>query len=221
MKTTTHKGWRIRVGDDVSISQLHPTFKDKIFGLLNDSRLSGLVWVRSGVRTNQEQVALRRRNCGTSRWAIYYKRPSKCKPPTARPGTSRHETRKDGYAYAVDLDFAPHSDNWGLLHTVARDYGVHFPVSSEGWHAEPTNAHYVLPVRGHDEEEPDVDQYVLVYKKTYYLVDRAAQTGFAFSTWEDFTSYSDHHEDVTGKALPVWQPSEKTAKQVVRSYNVT
>ena len=42
-------------------------------------------------RSYDEQVDLRRRNCGSSNYAIIERPPGECSPPTARPGTSNHE----------------------------------------------------------------------------------------------------------------------------------
>ena len=44
-----------------------------------------------GYRNHQEQINLRRGNCGTSEWAIWHQPSSTCRPPTARPGRSNHE----------------------------------------------------------------------------------------------------------------------------------
>lgn len=45
----------------------------------------------SGYRSSDGQLAVRRKNCGTSSYAIYEMPASQCSPPTARPGTSMHE----------------------------------------------------------------------------------------------------------------------------------
>lgn len=45
----------------------------------------------SSFRPTDEQVALRRQNCGTSTYAIYEAPSDSCRPWTARPGTSMHE----------------------------------------------------------------------------------------------------------------------------------
>jgi LAS superfamily LD-carboxypeptidase LdcB len=37
------------------------------------------------------QIALRKQNCGTTYYDIYQKPSGQCSPPTAIPGTSRHE----------------------------------------------------------------------------------------------------------------------------------
>ncbi len=47
--------------------------------------------VSSSFRTYEQQVNLRRQNCGSSQYAIYDAPSSSCRPPTARPGTSMHE----------------------------------------------------------------------------------------------------------------------------------
>jgi LAS superfamily LD-carboxypeptidase LdcB len=44
-----------------------------------------------GYRNPQEQIELRKQNCGTSDYLIYEAPSSACSPPTARPGSSEHE----------------------------------------------------------------------------------------------------------------------------------
>ncbi len=59
--------------------------------LMAAAAADGLLLTGWGYRSADEQIALRRQNCGTSDWAIYYMDPSQCSPPTAIPGSSNHE----------------------------------------------------------------------------------------------------------------------------------
>ena len=88
----------------------------------------------SGFRTYDQQVQLRRQNCGTSDFAVFHAAPSSCSPPTARPGTSNHE---DGLA----IDFSC-GDGQPMTHASpcykwlaanAHNYGLR-NLPSEPWH---------------------------------------------------------------------------------------
>jgi len=63
-------------------------FKKMIDAAKND----GLTISATGFRTRDEQIALRRQNCGTGDYNIYEKPSTQCNPHTARPGQSRHES---------------------------------------------------------------------------------------------------------------------------------
>lgn len=78
----------------------------------------------SGLRTRDEQIALRRQNCGTSEYLIYEAPSSACSPYTARPGTSRHETGN-----AADMDGAK---EW--MAALLAPYNVDRRVPGEDWH---------------------------------------------------------------------------------------
>lgn len=81
----------------------------------------------SSHRTPDEQIALRRQNCGTTQWAIWDRPAGECSPPTARPGTSEHETghavdiAQPGWAWA-----ASHAAEYGWAHTAG--------AGIEPWH---------------------------------------------------------------------------------------
>lgn len=64
---------------------------DDLRGLIDLAATRGLALSGTGFRTSEQQIALRRQNCGTSQYAIYEAPASACSPPTARPGTSMHE----------------------------------------------------------------------------------------------------------------------------------
>lgn len=64
---------------------------DNLQSLLNAAASDGVSMCGGGYRSSQGQIETRRRNCGTSDYAIYEMPASECNPPTARPGTSMHE----------------------------------------------------------------------------------------------------------------------------------
>jgi len=78
----------------------------------------------SGLRTREQQIALRRAHCGTSQYQIYEAPSSACRPYTARPGTSKHETGQ-----AADM-----SGDKEWLAGELRQFNVHRRVPGEDWH---------------------------------------------------------------------------------------
>jgi LAS superfamily LD-carboxypeptidase LdcB len=87
-------------------------------------RLSGTGW-----RSSADQRELRRRNCGTSRYAVEDMPANTCRPPTARPGESRHE-----WGLAVDLKaMGPGTVAAEWMHRNAARYGL-FNLPGEPWH---------------------------------------------------------------------------------------
>ena len=90
-----------------------------------------------GYRSHARQIELRRAHCGTSRYAIYSKPSSACRPPTARPGHSMHEQglaidfykrRRNGQAIAIA---GTRAFRW-LKRNAAR-FGF-YNLPSEPWH---------------------------------------------------------------------------------------
>lgn len=59
--------------------------------LLATAEADGIKLGGWGYRSNQNQIDLRKKHCGTSHYDIYEKPSSQCTPPTARPGASMHE----------------------------------------------------------------------------------------------------------------------------------
>jgi LAS superfamily LD-carboxypeptidase LdcB len=108
---------------------------DNVQALLNAAARDGVsLCARSGWRSSQKQIELRRQNCGSSNYAIYYMPASQCSPPTARPGTSMHEQ-------GLAIDFSCNgggairhgNECWTWLAAHADEYGLYnFP--SEPWH---------------------------------------------------------------------------------------
>lgn len=116
--------------DDVNVS-----IAQNMLSLINDaSQQTGLKWGGGGFRTSEEQISLRKSNCGTSNYAIYEMPSSSCSPPTARPGRSNHEL-----GLAIDFTTAGGSSlsrgdpyfNW--LKANAAKYGLK-NLPSEAWH---------------------------------------------------------------------------------------
>lgn len=63
----------------------------QLSSLLTSAEADGIKLSGWGYRSNQSQIELRRKHCGTSHYDIYEKPSSQCTPPTARPGASMHE----------------------------------------------------------------------------------------------------------------------------------
>lgn len=90
----------------------------------------GLTLNGGGFRTYDEQVALRRSNCGTSQYAVYEMPAGSCSPPTARPGTSNHER-----GTAIDFGNCRIRDTpcYKWLNSNAATFGFK-NLPSEPWH---------------------------------------------------------------------------------------
>ncbi len=71
--------------------EVNSQIADDVDGLVAALEAEGFDMGGWGYRNHQEQINLRRSNCGTSEWAIWQKPSSTCSPPTARPGRSNHE----------------------------------------------------------------------------------------------------------------------------------
>ena len=96
------------LGEKMEI-HMHRCIRDALQTLLDEYneqpaveyQLGGWGW-----RSNQRQIELRQKNCGTTNYDIYKKPASSCSPATARPGFASHQ---DGLA----IDFYCHKD--GLI----------------------------------------------------------------------------------------------------------
>jgi hypothetical protein len=71
--------------------QVASSLGGRLEALMAAAELAGFRLSGWGFRSYDEQVMLRRQNCGSSAYAIYYAPSSQCTPPTAIPGTSMHE----------------------------------------------------------------------------------------------------------------------------------
>ncbi|MDH4168633.1 MAG: D-alanyl-D-alanine carboxypeptidase family protein [Acidimicrobiia bacterium] len=82
-----------------------------------------------GWRSHEQQIELRRQNCAN----VFDAPASSCRPPTAIPGTSRHEV---GRALDVHVDgqaISASSPVFAWLRDHAADFGL-FNLPSESWH---------------------------------------------------------------------------------------
>ena len=94
--------------------------------LASAAREGKSIGVTSGLRTRDEQLSLRVAHCGPSDYDKWEKPSRDCNPPTAIPGTSRHETG-DAVDLNGDLSWA-----YGKL----SKHGFTRPVGGEPWHFE-------------------------------------------------------------------------------------
>ncbi len=105
-----------------------------IQNLLDDAAADGIKFGGWGLRSHQRQIELRIQNCGgNTQYNIYQKRSSSCRPPTARPGSSQHET-------GLAIDFTQNgsslnssSSGFRWLKANAANYGLK-NLPSEPWH---------------------------------------------------------------------------------------
>jgi hypothetical protein len=101
--------------------------------LLSAADGAGISMCGGGYRDPADQVALRRAHCGTSHYAIYEAPASACSPPTAPPGTSKHES-----GLAIDFTIGGSTITRGSaafrwLQAHAASYGL-YNLPSEAWH---------------------------------------------------------------------------------------
>lgn len=87
-----------------------------------------------GYRDNAAQIQLRRQNCGTSDYAIWYMPADACRPPTARPGFSMHE-RGLAIDFQANGSFINSRSNPGYIWLAANAGRFGFSnLPSEPWH---------------------------------------------------------------------------------------
>ena len=95
---------------------------------------SGFALGGNGYRSADQQIAVRRNNCGSSQYDIWQKPASQCRPPAARPGTSMHEL-------GLAIDFTCNgalissygSACYGWMRANAPGFGFH-NRPGEAWH---------------------------------------------------------------------------------------
>jgi len=94
----------------------------------------GFTFTGQGYRSPEQQIAVRRTNCGPSQYDVYQMPPNDCHPPTAYPGTSMHEQGLAIDFIANGSLISSHSDPaWQWLNTHAATYGF-YNLPSEPWH---------------------------------------------------------------------------------------
>lgn len=71
--------------------QVSSDIADQVEALLAAAEADGFALSGGGFRDPQRQIELRKKNCGTSDFAIFEMPASECSPPTAKPGQSQHE----------------------------------------------------------------------------------------------------------------------------------
>lgn len=71
--------------------RVHACISAEVERIVKLANSQGLNMSGGGWRDTAKQIELRKKHCGTSNFAIYEMSPSKCSPPTARPGASLHE----------------------------------------------------------------------------------------------------------------------------------
>lgn len=87
-----------------------------------------------GYRDINAQIQLRRQNCGTSDYAIWYMPADGCRPPTARPGYSMHE-RGLAIDFQANGSFINSRSNPGFIWLAANAGRFGFiNLPSEPWH---------------------------------------------------------------------------------------
>lgn len=113
---------------------VHARLAQSVAAMYQAATTDGIHLCGNGYRDPQHQIELRRAHCGTSDYAIFQMPPSQCSPPTARPGTSRHER-----GLAIDLTCdgelirSRHNGCYEWLVTHAAFFGL-YNLPSESWH---------------------------------------------------------------------------------------
>lgn len=121
-------------GPDGTSWRLHPCLAVRFDELLQSAADAGHNLGGWGWRDADQQVLLRRQNCGTTEHAIHHMPSSECKPPTARPGRSRHQA---GLAFDFTVDgrllTSRSEPAFVWLDANAAMYGL-YNLPSEAWH---------------------------------------------------------------------------------------
>lgn len=132
---------------------LHPVLRDRLWTARVDAMKERLsLELNSGGRSDGQQWDLRHGRVprGQECNPAY-----KGSPTTAVPGRSRHRNLSFDIS-AADMM----GTGLGWLHRHQADYGIHFPVPGEAWHAEPTKAaprKSILPYGSTGGTPPKVD----------------------------------------------------------------
>lgn len=111
--------------------RVHKCLAPNLDRLLDAAYNAGYTLGGWGYRSYDQQVALRKQNCGTSYYAIYQMPSSQCSPPTAIPGRSMHER-----GLAVDFNSSGSSLTSGAFNWLsghAASYGL-YNYPAERWH---------------------------------------------------------------------------------------
>lgn len=116
---------------EVEGTRIHSCIAEQFGNMVAAARAAGVdISGGGGWRDPQQQIELRRRNCGSSEYAVYQMPSSQCRPPTARPGSSQHER-------GLAIDFRNCSVRvtpcYQWLNGNAERFGF-FNLPSEPWH---------------------------------------------------------------------------------------
>lgn len=106
----------------------------QVLALMQHAKRDGLTLGGHSYRDYNHQIELRKKNCGTSHYAIYEMSSNRCSPPTARPGSSNHNR-------GLAIDFRCNGNSIGTraspcfkwLAQHAASYGLK-NLPSEPWH---------------------------------------------------------------------------------------
>ncbi|MDQ5922848.1 MAG: hypothetical protein QG644_556 [Patescibacteria group bacterium] len=137
-RTTTANGFSFISCKDIA---------DKVKQMIEDAARANITLTGGGFRTAAEQIAVRKRNCGTTQYDIYEKPSRNCNPQTARPGRSVHESGKafdlKCNGTIINWDRNPKNARFGYhpetkvcfdwLKANASRYGL-YNLPSENWH---------------------------------------------------------------------------------------
>ncbi len=114
--------------------RVHESISANVDRMIGDAAAAGITLGGWGWRDNSTQIRLRKAHCGTSNYAIYEMSASRCRPPTARPGSSMHER-----GMAIDFTYngrtigSRSSAAYKWLKANAANYGF-YNLPSEPWH---------------------------------------------------------------------------------------
>ncbi len=114
--------------------RVHESISGNVDRMIGDAAAAGITLGGWGWRDNSTQIRLRKAHCGTSNYAIYEMSASRCRPPTARPGSSMHER-----GMAIDFTYngrtigSRSSKAYKWLKAHAASYGF-YNLPSEPWH---------------------------------------------------------------------------------------
>src|SRR3954453_10596770 len=102
--------------------------------MLGGGAADGFALTGGGYRSPDEQVAVRRKNCGSSQYDVYEMPPNSCHPPTAYPGSSMHEQGLSiDFMWSGSIISSHGSPAWQWLNANAGSYGF-YNLPSEAWH---------------------------------------------------------------------------------------
>ncbi|MFP4513311.1 MAG: D-alanyl-D-alanine carboxypeptidase family protein [Acidimicrobiales bacterium] len=120
----------VRVGGITVNAQI----ADQLGAMLEAAAADGITLTGGGYRDSAQQISLRRAHCGSSNYAVYEMSPSRCRPPTARPGSSLHERGLaiDFVANGRSITSRSHA-GFQWLAANAAQYGFR-NLPSEPWH---------------------------------------------------------------------------------------